>query len=70
MQYRPTGTVRYSCRHHGVTLTAYVEHGAVMNWSLASGTPHSADARDREPAGRNIKDADAQDLPMTQGKKH
>ncbi len=68
--HRPTGTLRYSCRHHGVTLTAYVEHGAVMNWSLASGTPHLAGARDRESAGPAIEDGDPQDLPMAQGKKH
>ena len=33
-QERPSGTLRYACKHHKVLLTASVDHGVILNWTL------------------------------------
>ncbi len=44
---RPSGYVQHRCDHRGLVLTAVVENGLVMNWSIA---PAPARTVRNEPA--------------------
>ncbi len=44
--HRPSGYVQHRCEHRGLVLTAIVENGLVMNWSIA---PASTRAVRNEP---------------------